>query len=62
VFVKIVIESKIYHIYKPVLLTIKVAARNISRAHRNTRNAINHSTSKLIHTIIEEPEKATRGG
>jgi hypothetical protein len=28
VFVKIVTESKICHIYKAVLLTIKVAARN----------------------------------
>jgi hypothetical protein len=30
VFVKIVTESETYHIYKAVLLTIKVAARNAS--------------------------------
>jgi hypothetical protein len=32
VFVKIIIESETYHIYKAVLLTIKVAARNASGA------------------------------
>jgi hypothetical protein len=32
VFVEIVTESEIYHIYKVVFLTIKVAARNASRA------------------------------
>jgi hypothetical protein len=31
VFVEIVTESETCHIYKAVLLTIKVAARNISR-------------------------------
>jgi hypothetical protein len=30
---EIVIESEIYHIYKTVLLTIKVVGRNVSRAH-----------------------------
>jgi hypothetical protein len=32
VFVEIVTESKNYHIYKVVLLTIKVAARNASES------------------------------
>jgi hypothetical protein len=34
VFVEIVTESEICHIYKAVLLTIKVVARNVSRAHK----------------------------
>jgi hypothetical protein len=32
VFVEIITESETYHIYKTVLLTIKVAARNLSGA------------------------------
>jgi hypothetical protein len=32
VFVEIVTESKNYHIYKVVLFTIKVAARNVSES------------------------------
>jgi hypothetical protein len=34
VFVEIVTESKTYHIYKAVLLTIKIAARNASGASK----------------------------
>jgi hypothetical protein len=32
VFIEIITESETYHIYKAVLLTIKVAARNASGA------------------------------
>jgi hypothetical protein len=40
VFVEIVTESETYHIYKAVLLTIKVAARDASgtgKKHRHER-------------------------
>jgi hypothetical protein len=40
VFVEIVTESEICYIYKSVLLGIKVATRNVSRAR--TRNATKH--------------------
>jgi hypothetical protein len=45
VFIETVTESKIYHIYKVVLLTIKITTRNISEAH-------NQSTNKAIKNII----------
>jgi hypothetical protein len=34
VFIDVVTESEIYYIYKSVLLTIKVAARNISGVNK----------------------------
>jgi hypothetical protein len=41
VFVEIVTESKIYHIYKAVLLTIKVAFCSVSGARRHeSKNSI----------------------
>jgi hypothetical protein len=48
-FVEIVIESETCHIYKAVLLTIKVAARNVSEdreKHTKTRKH-KRNTSKL---------------
>jgi hypothetical protein len=43
VFVEIVTQSETYHIYKVVLLTVKVGARDASRAYReDTRNATKH--------------------
>jgi hypothetical protein len=50
VFIEIVTESETYHIYKVVLLTIKVAARNVSRAYRN--HAPNESANNAITNII----------
>jgi hypothetical protein len=52
VFIEIVRESETYHIYKAVLLTIKVAARNVSRAHRN--QAPNESANNAITSIIQQ--------
>jgi hypothetical protein len=49
VFIEIIIESEICHIYKAVLLTIKVAARNVSR-HENIKartQAPKSNTAKL---------------
>jgi hypothetical protein len=46
VFVEIVIESEICHIYKTVLLTIKVAARDASGAPNEQTNQ-QHNTTKL---------------
>jgi hypothetical protein len=43
-FVEIVIESETCHIYKAVLLTIKVAAHNVSGACRHESK--NPSTQK----------------
>jgi hypothetical protein len=43
-FVEIVTESKTCHIYKAVLLTIKVVARNVSGARKHERK--NSSTQK----------------
>jgi hypothetical protein len=41
VFVEILTESKTYHIYKAVLLTIKVAFHNVSGARKHkTKNPI----------------------
>jgi hypothetical protein len=53
VFVKIVTESKIYYIYKSVLLTIKVAVCNVSRARtkklriQSPKSNHQHNTVKL---------------
>jgi hypothetical protein len=49
VFVEIVTESETYNIYKVVLLTIKVAARNVS-GHTQTGK---HENTKAIHSIIQ---------
>jgi hypothetical protein len=38
VFVEIIKELETYHIYKMILLTIKVATRNVFRTHRNHAN------------------------
>jgi hypothetical protein len=38
VFVEIIIESEIYHIYNSFLLTIKVATRDASSARNQTPN------------------------
>jgi hypothetical protein len=51
-FVEIVTESETYHIYKTVLLTIKVAARDASEARNGTQrtneqNNQQHNTAKL---------------
>jgi hypothetical protein len=52
VIVEIVTESETCHIYKAVLLVIKVAARNVSMAC--ARNATKHPTSKAINSIIQQ--------
>jgi hypothetical protein len=51
VFVEIVTESETGHIYKAVLLIIKVAVRNISGARKHESK--NLSTQKAIHSIIQ---------
>jgi hypothetical protein len=43
-FMEIVTESKTYHIYKSILLTIKVAVHNVSGARRHESK--NLSTQK----------------
>jgi hypothetical protein len=52
-FVEIVTESKTFHIYKAVLLTIKVAARNISRTHTHTQHnqAPNEQSNPQYNTV-----------
>jgi hypothetical protein len=50
VFVDIVTELETCHIYKTVLLTIKVVAHDAYKA----RNATKHLTSKAIHNIIQQ--------
>jgi hypothetical protein len=49
VFVEIVTESETYHIYKAVLLTIKVVARNVSGHRQKYTKTHKHksNTSKL---------------
>jgi hypothetical protein len=54
VFVEIVTESEIYHIYKAVLLTIKVAARNASGAGKKQTRKIELKHPKAIHNIIQQ--------
>jgi hypothetical protein len=54
VFVEIVTESEICHIYKTVFLTIKIAVHNVSRAHRKqTTQAPNKSANNAITSIIQ---------
>jgi hypothetical protein len=54
VFIEIITESETCYIYKTVLLTIKVAARNVSRAHRKqTTQAPNESVNNAITSIIQ---------
>jgi hypothetical protein len=56
VFVEIVTESKTCHIYKTVLLTIKVAAHDAFRArkkHRETHATQPSTQRKAINSIIQ---------
>jgi hypothetical protein len=52
VFVEIVTKSKTCHIYKAVLLTIKVVACDASRAHRETQ-AMQPSTQRAKQSIAK---------
>jgi hypothetical protein len=49
VFTEIIAESETYHIYKAVLLTIKVAARNVSgaREKKELKSNPQHNTAIL---------------
>jgi hypothetical protein len=51
-FIEIVTESETYHIYKAVLLTIKVAAHDAYRAHRETHATQQSTQQKVINNII----------
>jgi hypothetical protein len=46
VFIDVVTESEIYYIYKSVLLTIKVAARNVSGVNKFI-DFLQHNTTIL---------------
>jgi hypothetical protein len=52
VFVEIVTELETCHIYKAVLLIIKVAAYNVSRADKN--QAPNELVNNAITSIIQQ--------
>jgi hypothetical protein len=51
-FVEIVTELKTCHIYKAVLLTIKVAARNVS-GHENTKAETQAPKSNPQHNTVK---------
>jgi hypothetical protein len=55
VFVEIIKELEICHIYKMILLTIEVATRNVFRIHRNHANKqpSNKAINKAINNIIQ---------